>query len=79
MAPRHCEAYGPFSRGAGVLGARESIDPAVKYVKSSGAITPSPSVLAGRAARCIGQPFNGRGACAAKSPFHPLPRGEREV
>ena len=50
-----------------------------QYVEANGAITPSPSILAGRAARCIGQSFNGRGACAAKSPFHPLPRGEREV
>ena len=36
-------------------------------------LAPSPSILAGRAARCIGQPFSRRGACASKSLLHPLP------
>ena len=40
---------------------------------------PSPSVLAGRASRCIDWPFRRRGACASKPLLHPLPRGEREA
>ena len=42
-------------------------------------LAPSPSVLAGRASRCIDWPFHRRGACASKPLLHPLPRGEREA
>ena len=42
-------------------------------------LTPSPSVLAGRAARCIGQPFRRGGTCASKPRLLPPPPEGREA
>ena len=42
-------------------------------------VSPSPSVLAGRAARCIERPSPGLAACGSNSPGDPPPRREENI